>query len=60
MPSHEIGLGQADVAADHFESRVPQDLLQAEDVATIDQVGAREGVAEGVRAAASADARPLA
>jgi hypothetical protein len=44
MAGHQIGLGQADVAADHVERRVAQDLLEAERVAAVDEVAACERV----------------
>jgi hypothetical protein len=58
MPGHEIGLGQADVAADHVERRVAQDLLKAERVAAVDEVAASERVAERVRGPAASTSLP--
>ena len=57
MPRDKVGLGQADIAADHVERGVAQDLLQAEHVPAVDEVAAGERVAEGVGAAARGDAR---
>jgi len=58
MTGHEVGLGQTDVAADHVERRVAEDLLEAEHVATVDEVAPGERVAERVRTAAGPDGRP--
>ena len=58
MASHEVGLGQTDVAADHVECRVAEDLLEAEHVAAVDEIPPSKRMAEGVRAAAGPDRRP--
>jgi hypothetical protein len=57
MVGHQIGLGQADVTADHVECRVAEDLLEAEHVAAVDEVAAGERVADRVRAAAAVPRR---
>jgi hypothetical protein len=49
MPCDQIGLGQRHVAAGHVKGRMPQDLLEAEDVTTVDEVAAGECVPERVR-----------
>lgn len=58
MPGDKVSLRRRHVAADHSERRVAEDLLEAEHVTAVDEVAAREGVAERVRRAARADARP--
>ncbi len=58
MAGYQIGLGQADVAADHVERRVAEDLLEAEYVAAVDEIAASERMAERMRAAAGPDRRP--
>ena len=58
MAGNKVSLGQRHVAANHVERRVAEDLLEAEHVAAVDEVAASERVAEGVRRAARADARP--
>jgi hypothetical protein len=46
---------EVDIAADHVERGVAQDLLEAEYVAAVDEIAARERVAERVWAAAGPD-----
>lgn len=58
MPAHEVDVGERDVALDHVERRVPEDPLEAEHVATIDQVAPGEGVAERVWAQSADHADP--
>ena len=58
MPRDEVCLRESDVAADHVECRVAEDLLEAEHVAPVDEVAAGERVAERVGAAAGANPRP--
>lgn len=48
---------QVHVATHHLQRRVPEDLLETEHVATVDQVARREGVPAEVRMEAR-DARP--
>jgi hypothetical protein len=52
----EVGIGQRHVALDHVERRVAQNALEAERDAAVDQIRAREGVAQAVRAAAAGNA----
>jgi hypothetical protein len=58
MPRDEVGLRQRHVATDHVERGVAEDLLEAEHVAAVDEVAPSERVAERVRRAARAGARP--
>jgi hypothetical protein len=56
VATRDVSVGEGDVTADHVKGRVTQDLLEAEHVATIDQVIAGKSVAEGVRRAAPFEA----
>ena len=60
MAGHEIGLGQADVAADHVERRVAEDLLEAEHVAAVDEIPPSKRMAEGVRGCSGSRSPPVA
>jgi hypothetical protein len=49
MAGDQIGVGQADVTADHVERRVAEDLMEAEDAAAVEEIAACERVAERMR-----------
>lgn len=44
----DLGTGEMQVVINHFEGGMPQDLLQAEDIASVKQVVGSEGVAAKV------------
>ena len=46
MARYQISLRQGDIPADHIERRMAEDLLEAEHIATVDEVAASEGVAK--------------
>src|SRR5665811_1013154 len=58
MASHQVGVRQRDVALDHVERRVAEDLLQAEGVAAVDEVAPGKSVTERVGAAPPGDPGP--
>src|SRR5688572_16729003 len=56
MAGDEVGVRQGDIPLHHIERGVTEDALQAEGVSAVDQIRAREGVAQEVGTAAAGDA----
>lgn len=48
MGRGDVGLGEAEIEATHFEGGVAEDGLEAVDVSAVAEVGDGEGVAEAV------------